>query len=123
LISKNQPGQGVNYEVVVSALFSLRLCMDDKITDFKLETNETPEKTENSEQNFKFDDIIIEITPKTGDKYYFAIQLKHAEKAEKKSPTHGLHFRERGEKSKGTNWKFRDEHVLQVELLQFGHRL
>jgi hypothetical protein len=73
----------VNYEVVVSALFSLRLCMDDKIADFKLETNETPEKTENSEQNFKFDDIIIEITPKTGDKYYFAIQLKHAEKAEK----------------------------------------
>jgi hypothetical protein len=83
LIFKNQPGQGVNYEVVVSALFSLRLCMDDKIADFKLETNETPEKTENSEQNFKFDDIIIEITPKTGDKYYFAIQLKHAEKAEK----------------------------------------
>ncbi|KAJ3620330.1 hypothetical protein MTP99_004290 [Tenebrio molitor] len=83
MASTNQPGQGVNYEVVVSALFSLRLCMDDKIADFKLETNETPEKTENSEQNFKFDDIIIEITPKTGDKYYFAIQLKHAEKAEK----------------------------------------
>jgi hypothetical protein len=67
MASKNTPGFGIEYEVLIPAYFALKLNKED-IEDFQIQSN--------VENMGNLDDVVIDVT-KNETQVSFAIQLKH----------------------------------------------
>ncbi|KAJ3617711.1 hypothetical protein MTP99_006806 [Tenebrio molitor] len=75
MASKNTPGLGVEYEILVPAYLALNLNNED-IQDYTIQSNV---------KNFgNMDDVVIDISMKDKKKFGFAMQLKHKDNDSKK---------------------------------------